>query len=398
MLATLLVPLFASPADWFVDVQAPNCAAGDGSASAPFCEIADALAVAVDGDTIFVAAGAYRGNLLVASDVHLVGSDGARISVHQPDETAIRVPQGVHASIDSIDVDGASAWTATAAGLHVEGDLVLRNATISNVSGGAPLYGPSETNLIEGSIRVYDSVFQTHYGGRLGGALAITGQGYARIERSLFEGNTAGSTASSVSGFGGAIGLRGSSAPGPSLVLRDSTLTGNAAGSPCCFGGTGGAIYLLGEITTPLVLENTTISGNTSSGPGAIDLTTLGSSGQAALVRGCTITANGQDYGVPAVRVRHSQGTSQGHEMIVTGSLISGNLELFGYSDDLDGNVVSPGAMSSGRPRAASCSTRPTISSRTSRCCRWSDGAARPRRTGFPWGARRSTVGPRAAR
>src|SRR5262245_19835834 len=71
----------ASASDWYVRVQAANCASGTGGPNDPFCAIASALAVATSGDTIHVAPGVYFENLVVAADVTLLGTSGAAVTV-----------------------------------------------------------------------------------------------------------------------------------------------------------------------------------------------------------------------------------------------------------------------------------------------------------------------------
>src|SRR5262245_65800367 len=69
-----IVAPVAVAGDWYVDASASNCATATGGPSAPFCTIGDALAVAVNGDTIHVAAGKYAEHFVVTADVALVGT------------------------------------------------------------------------------------------------------------------------------------------------------------------------------------------------------------------------------------------------------------------------------------------------------------------------------------
>jgi hypothetical protein len=74
-LAAALSPA-ARAGDWFVD-QAANCGLGNGSAGAPFCTVAEAVAVAQPGDTIHVAPGSYGVDLAFwGATLAFVGDQG----------------------------------------------------------------------------------------------------------------------------------------------------------------------------------------------------------------------------------------------------------------------------------------------------------------------------------
>jgi CSLREA domain-containing protein len=114
------------------------------------------------------------------------------------------------------------------------------------------------------SLTVRDSTFiQNVAGGEgsrgSGGALYSSAQGSINVERSLFSGNRAGGGAGG-DGFGGALLI--DSSGGPTTIAR-STLTGNQAGPQDA--GFGGAMILRANGTEVI---NTTISGNSASGPG----------------------------------------------------------------------------------------------------------------------------------
>ena len=70
--------------NWYVD--ASNSGAGDGSPSAPFSRINDALARTIYGDTVRVAAGTYKESVAVRKGVALVGEGHEVCSILNPDD------------------------------------------------------------------------------------------------------------------------------------------------------------------------------------------------------------------------------------------------------------------------------------------------------------------------
>ena len=75
--------------NWYVD--ASNSGAGDGSPSAPFSRINDALARTIDGDTVRVAAGTYKESVDVRKGVVLAGEGQEVCTITNPDGPASRV-------------------------------------------------------------------------------------------------------------------------------------------------------------------------------------------------------------------------------------------------------------------------------------------------------------------
>src|SRR5688572_20687573 len=122
----LCVAPCASPGDWYVDVNAPNCATGTGGPNDPFCNIGNALAVAVDGDTIHVAAGTYLENLIVSEDVLLLGTSGAASTIVDGNKKGRVVDIAGNASVE---IDGLSFQNGKAR--YGAGVLVAQGASLT---------------------------------------------------------------------------------------------------------------------------------------------------------------------------------------------------------------------------------------------------------------------------
>lgn len=116
--------------DVFVAHRA-NCSAGDGTASAPFCTVAQALAAAATGEIVRIAPGTYRERLVVSTGVTLVGEGGARVTVLDGEQsgTVLRTSPGTHLSIDGLTITGGLALDA--GGILSQGRLTLSNTTMS---------------------------------------------------------------------------------------------------------------------------------------------------------------------------------------------------------------------------------------------------------------------------
>src|SRR5262245_8791945 len=66
----------ARASDWYVDANNANCASGTGGPNDPFCRIADAVAAAVDGDTLLISPASYFENVVLDKDLTLIGTAG----------------------------------------------------------------------------------------------------------------------------------------------------------------------------------------------------------------------------------------------------------------------------------------------------------------------------------
>lgn len=139
MLAHLLLHLSGSipaapVADLFVDASA-DCAAATGSAALPFCTIGEAIAVAVAGDVIHIAPGAYPEELTLDRDVELrsSGLPASTIVDGQNSRNLLTVESGATVVVDGLWFRNGSGFGGTAKGCVLNrGSLTLRNSTISN--------------------------------------------------------------------------------------------------------------------------------------------------------------------------------------------------------------------------------------------------------------------------
>ena len=249
--------------DWYVDVNAPNCASGTGGPSDPFCNIADALAVAFNGDTIHIAPGTYFENLKVNDDVTMVGTQGAATTIVDGGRNGnvIEVATFRSVVIDGLTVQnglatyGAGIWVRSQTDLtlvrSVVKDNVLDPATLKPDKGGGIYVDHSKLTIDDCQIL---SNSAAERGGGVGGDAATI-----VVTNSLIRANEAGVSSDDWprdDAFGGGIyNERGS------LTIADSTIESNsiydvypAAGS--AYGG--GVCIVMGSVT----LTNSTFDGN----------------------------------------------------------------------------------------------------------------------------------------
>lgn len=334
-ITTLSLPGFALVAllpltDWFVDKNFPSCGSGNGTAGAPFCDIADALAVAQGGDTIRIAAGTYVENLSIGADVTLVGTGGQTVTI---------VDGGAQASVvvvqpnTTVVIDGVTLRNGLAVeggGVFVRGTVTLRNSTITgNEATGRYGGGGIGNDYYSGPIVLENCTISGNtatdsFGGSGAGISAVYGDSL-RLTNCTVSGNT---ITSSFGGYGG--GIFTYKTP---LYITASTISGNDSG------------YLGGGImaykSNPTELRNSTISGNGGGG-----LLTYGGQPYPTLLSNVTITGNmgtngaggfSHDLSVPA-QVRNS--------------IIAGNSGTYG-STDVGGTFNSLGHNLIGDPSGA---------------------------------------------
>ena len=96
----------------------PNC---------QYATLADAVAVAGDGDRVSVAPGTYAGGFAIAHSIRLIGSGQGATVIAGGDPTGITIPSGVSVVIRAVAITGA-AFT----GIENDGDLIIRAASISD--------------------------------------------------------------------------------------------------------------------------------------------------------------------------------------------------------------------------------------------------------------------------
>lgn len=270
ILSSSLLPL----ADIYVDVSDATCATGTGTETDPVCSINAALALAVNGDTIFIAPGTYLENIEFgfAQSVDLIGTNGASVTIIDGGGagSVLTVPTSVSATIRGLTL--TNGLNTHGGGIDLSGYLTIINTTISGNR-------------------------STEFGG--GGIGSTQGFGIVHVQNSTITGNTAAY-------YGGGI-----SVPAGTLHLTDSVVSGNTSQ------GSGGGIHTWGG---RLFVTNSTISNNsavTGAGGGIdasyysrIDLQTSTLSGNSATLGGglnfagqdldaanCTLSGNSAQKG-----------------------------------------------------------------------------------------------------
>ncbi|HET6164453.1 MAG TPA: hypothetical protein VFG37_12350 [Planctomycetota bacterium] len=143
----------ARAGDWYVNIGDPGCASGDGSQGAPFCDIGDALAVAVNGDVIHVAAGNYVELLLITKSVTISGAGLALTFVDGNYQgTVVRVTSGTTVRLEDLTLlhgDANVGKTYYGGGVSNAGTLTLERVAVTGckATNGGGLYNLANLTL-----------------------------------------------------------------------------------------------------------------------------------------------------------------------------------------------------------------------------------------------------------
>ncbi len=316
-------------ADLYVDAGA-NCGIGAGTMAQPYCTIGEAVAGAVDGDVIRIAAGSYVENLVLDSDVTLVGTSGQALTT---------IDGGMNGSVVTVTftgdatVDGVTITGGSDSGITNRGYLVLRNSTVTGNTvttnfGGGGIYHDRAGTLTLRNVLVSGNSALGGTGAFGGGIFAGVG-GRVWIESSTISGNTA---------------LRGGGTYsfGNDVTIMSSTVSGNRANSH-------GAVLLDGFSE----IINSTISGNMG---GGVSFTQSLFSGNYLRIRSSTIFGNdggGVSHGLPgAVSIANSvvAGTINAEDL--TDFCVSNGFNFVGSSSGLTGLVDGVNGDQVGSPAA----------------------------------------------
>lgn len=258
-----LLPHWSSVGDLYVDSSAPNCTTGTGSVGDPVCNIADAVALAVNGDTIHIAPGTYVENLIIPVDLELRGTGGEAVTSIDggASGSVISMNDGVSLTVDGLTVTGGEGTMG--GGIRARGPLTVRNSTIAgNRSSGFGTGGGGIGGAGSGvSVLIENSTITENYAGNdvytvRGGGVLVNG-GSLEIVRSTIARNDCRSTYF-IKGYGYGGGV---AAVGSDVVIRESTIDNNLAIDVA------GGLYLSASHT---VLINTTVSNNHASICGGI--------------------------------------------------------------------------------------------------------------------------------
>jgi hypothetical protein len=288
---------------WWVDVAAPG--GGNGSASAPFQTIAQAMGPAIDGDEIVLRDGVYTG----------AGNRGIEFGARLVTVRSENGPASCVLDLEQLDraflIDGGPV-----AGSRVEG-LTIANGV---ADGG----GAIRVSTAHAVIR--NCVFRDCRSSSTGGAIRIE-SGSGRIEDCTFVGNRT-PTADPETQVGGAIYFTYSYGLGPKLrgSIARCEFQGNSAAS-------GGAIHVMANI--PLSISHCTFERNRAQeSGGAITVRSLWDAGGTLRLDDCLFAQNlaGRMGGalyvaaanpIEATNVRASASTFVGNQAGVEGGALA---------------------------------------------------------------------------
>jgi hypothetical protein len=337
--ASLTLAALLPLSDWFVDQNDPSCSTGNGSPASPFCDIQDALAVAVGGDRIFIAPGTYTENLSITNDLQIYGMEGQAVTIVDggASGSVIVVEQNATVLIDGLTLRNGRA--AEGGGLYARGTVTLRNSTISGNEATGTYAGGGIGNdygsgpLVLENCTVTGNIATHQFGGNGAGISAVYGDSL-RLTNCTVSGNT---IASAFGGYGG--GIFTYKTP---LYITASTISGNDSGyigggimayksnptelrNTTISGNSGGGLLTYGGQPYPTLLSNVTIADNTGAGGFEHDLSVP------AQVRNTIIAGNSGAYGSQDV---HGTFNSLGHNLIgVVSSAI-------GFTNGVNGDIV----------------------------------------------------------
>jgi len=248
MVLSLVLTPAALASTWYVNGVSGSNSNNCTSPTTPCKTIGRAISLAASGDTVTVAAATYTENLTINIIVKVIGS-GANTTIIDGGGvgTVVKISNTTaHVTLSKLTIRNGNATSG--AGVNNSGTLTLTNSTVSG-------------NLVPiPCIRSF--VFCELRAGTASGG-GIYNSGALIISNSIISGNHAGSYCNGTpcSAFGGGIYNRGTL-----MIIKNSTLTGNSAGTACstsisCRVGVGGAFYTFGGAVT---LNNSTVAGNSA--------------------------------------------------------------------------------------------------------------------------------------
>lgn len=223
----------------------------------PCKTIGRAISLAASGDTVTVAAATYTENLTINIIVKVIGSGASTTIIDGGGVGTVVTISNInaHVTLSKLTIRNGTATeggrinrATSGGGIKNSGTLTLTNSTVSG--NWAPI--PCIHFFVFCEIRA---------GTALGGG--IYNSGALTISNSIISGNHAGSycNGNPCSAFGGGIYNQGTL-----MIIKNSTLTGNSAGTACttsihCLVGVGGAFSNVGGTVT---LNNSTVDGNSA--------------------------------------------------------------------------------------------------------------------------------------
>lgn len=206
-------------ADWFVDTGA--LAGGNGSVDRPFRSVAQAIAIAGNGDAIRIAPGTYPEHLVVDKDLRLFGARGAQRTCIDAGFLGRVIDVPIPCVLELRDLELVRGAAVHGGGIRAIGSVLrLARVRISDCWFGDTAFGGNGGGILQqgGSLYLDECEIENNTG--IGGALdwgGGIGALFARvdIQSSVIASNHAGS--------GGGISVMGD------LAVRGSTIAGNDA-------------------------------------------------------------------------------------------------------------------------------------------------------------------------
>jgi hypothetical protein len=251
---TLFAAVFAALAStavasttWYVNAVSGSDS-NDCTSTTTACKtIKHAISLASAGDSVRVAAATYYyENLRISISLVILGS-GASTTILDggANGRVVTISNGAHVTFSRLTIRNGKANPG--GGINNSGTLTLTNSTVSGNWAPIPCTPLFLLCIFRG----------TATGGGIYNSGALT------ISNSIISSNHAGSycNATPCSAFGGGIYNRGTL-----MMIKNSTLTGNSAGTACstslsCSVGVGGAFYTSGGTVT---LNNSTVYGSSA--------------------------------------------------------------------------------------------------------------------------------------
>jgi parallel beta-helix repeat protein/predicted outer membrane repeat protein len=234
-------------------------------------------------------------------------------------------PAGGVININRVSIVNGSV-TGNGAGLFIGDESVtLTNCTFSNnkATGDG---GGIHVNTSAGVLNLFNCFLTGNQAlgtGNDGGAISFLSAGTMVMDKCTVTGNLAADD-------GGGIYFR----LGGKFTITNSTISNNVAGSDSA--SIGGGLYFFGTATGPLVLQNCTISANSSGGAGG-GIVLASFSGSLNLVS-CTVVKNSAtSTGITGGGIARLSGTGA---VGMTSTIVAGNTSQSGNGPDVSFNAV----------------------------------------------------------
>jgi hypothetical protein len=294
---------------WYVD-GATGSDLNDCLTPATACEtINAAIGLAVDGDTIQIAAGVYAESIDLAQGLFLVGA-GPLNTILDGGGSQRVVQVGAAAAVTISDLAIRNGFNNTYfGGISNQSELTLQNVWVTesvSTNGGGGVFN-------NGTLTLQDSQVLDNSSPSIGGGMLVWYSGVTTISNSRISANTADQ--------GGGIYTLGTTS------MLNSTLDGNVAPT---FGG--GLVMFSGSAT----LEGVTVSGNSSDGYAAGVLNNLGT----LTITNSTISGNTAPTYTGLANIS-ADATTEVLNSTIADNLVTGSGTRYGGVANLSDGIIS---------------------------------------------------------